>query len=87
MTGTVTLPIWLFIVLLVLALWALLERLLVPGVRWYLRRKGNRAIREINTRLNVQSPQVQLARRAAPATRARLSRHSTPISTSARATA
>lgn len=36
--GSVTLPTWLFIVLLALALWALIERLLVPGVRWYFRR-------------------------------------------------
>ena len=65
MTGTVTLPTWIFVVLLVLALWALLERLLVPGVRWYLRRKVNRVIREINTRLNVELPQFKLARRQA----------------------
>ena len=63
MTGTVTLPTWIFVVLLVLALWALLERLLVPGVRWYLRRKVNRVIREINTRLNVELPQFKLTRR------------------------
>jgi len=65
MTGTVTLPTWMFVVLLVFALWALLERLLVPGVRWYLRRKVNRVIREINTRLNVELPQFKLTRRQA----------------------
>jgi len=64
MTGTVTLPTWIFVVLLVLALWALLERLLVPGVRWYFRRKVNRVIREISTRLNVELPQFKLTRRA-----------------------
>ena len=63
MTTTVTLPTWLFIALLVLALWALLERLLVPGVRWYLRRKVNRVIREISTRLNVELPQFKLTQR------------------------
>jgi glycerol-3-phosphate O-acyltransferase len=63
MTTTVTLPIWLFIVLIVLALWALLERLLVPGVRWYLRRKVNRVIREISTRLNIELPQFKLTQR------------------------
>jgi glycerol-3-phosphate O-acyltransferase len=52
-------------VLLVLALWVLLERLLVPGVRWYLRRKVNRVIRQINTRLNVELPQFKLTRRQA----------------------
>jgi len=63
MTSTVTLPTWLFVILALLALWALLERLLVPGVRWYLRRKVNRVIREISTRLNVELPQFKLTRR------------------------
>jgi glycerol-3-phosphate O-acyltransferase len=65
MTSTVTLPTWLFVILALLALWALLERLLVPGVRWYLRRKVNRVIRQINTRLNVELPQFKLTRRQA----------------------
>src|SRR3989304_2250827 len=65
MTSTVTLPTWLFVILALLALWALLERLLVPGVRWYLRRKVNRVIREINTRLDVELPQFKLTRRQA----------------------
>jgi glycerol-3-phosphate O-acyltransferase len=65
MTSTVTLPTWLFVVLALLAAWALLERLLVPGVRWYLRRKVNRAIREISARLNVELPQFKLTRRQA----------------------
>jgi glycerol-3-phosphate O-acyltransferase len=63
MTGTVTLPTWLFVILALLALWALLERLLVPGVRWYLRRKVTRVIREIGTRLNIELPQFKLTRR------------------------
>ena len=63
MTSTVTLPTWIFVLLLLLAAWAMLDRLLVPGVRWYLRRKVNRAIREINTRLNVELPQFKLTRR------------------------
>ncbi len=63
MTGTVTLPNWFFILLLLLAAWAVLDRLLMPGVRWYLRRKVNRVIREINTRLNVELPQFKLTRR------------------------
>jgi len=63
MTSTVTLPTWLFVVLVLLAVWALLERLLMPGVRWYLRRKVNRVIREINTRLNIELPQFKVTRR------------------------
>ena len=60
---TVTLPAWLFFVLLGLALWALLQLLLVPGVRWYLRRKVNRVIREIGVRMNIELPQFKLTRR------------------------
>ena len=63
MTESVTLPVWLFAVLLALALWAALDRLLVPGVRWYFRRRVNRVINEINTRLNVELPQFKLTRR------------------------
>jgi glycerol-3-phosphate O-acyltransferase len=60
---SVTLPLWLFALLLVLALWALLDRLLVPGARWVFRRKVNRVIREINTRLDIELPQFKVTRR------------------------
>ena len=60
---SVTLPLWLFVLLLVLASWALLDRLLVPGARWYFRRRVNRVIREINTRLNIELPQFKITRR------------------------
>ncbi|MBI1965010.1 MAG: 1-acyl-sn-glycerol-3-phosphate acyltransferase, partial [Betaproteobacteria bacterium] len=63
MTESVTLPVWLFVILLLLAAWAALDRLLVPGVRWYFRRRVNRAIEEINTRLNIELPQFKLTRR------------------------
>jgi glycerol-3-phosphate O-acyltransferase len=63
MSPTITLPTWLFILIAVLAVWALLERLLMPGMRWYFRRKVNRVIREINTRLNVELPQFKVTRR------------------------
>jgi glycerol-3-phosphate O-acyltransferase len=60
---SVTLPAWLFAILVALSLWALLQLALVPGVRWYLRRKVNRVILEINTRFNVELPQFKLTRR------------------------
>ena len=63
MTGTVTLPTWLFVVLVLFAVWAALDRLLLPGARWYFRRKVSRVIEEINTRLNVELPQFKLTRR------------------------
>jgi glycerol-3-phosphate O-acyltransferase len=63
MTGNVTVPIWLFVVLVVFALWAVLERLLLPGVRWYFRRQVNRVVDEINTRFAIDLPQFKLTRR------------------------
>src|SRR4051794_5354350 len=63
MTRLVSLPLWLVIVLLLLAAWAALDRLLVPGVRWYLRRRVNRAIDELNTRLRLKIPPFHRTKR------------------------
>ena len=63
MTQTVAMPLWLLVILLVLAALAALEWLLLPGVRWYFRRKVNRVIEEINVRLDFDLPQFKLTRR------------------------
>ncbi|HEY9422233.1 MAG TPA: glycerol-3-phosphate acyltransferase, partial [Thermoanaerobaculia bacterium] len=63
MTQPVTLPFWLAALLFLLAAWAALDRLLVPGVRWYLRRRVNRAIDRLNTRLKLEIPQFHRTRR------------------------
>ena len=62
-TGTITLPLWAFVLLIAFAAWAALEWLLLPGMRWYFRRRVNRVIDEINTRLNVELPHFKLTRR------------------------
>ncbi|MES1211888.1 MAG: 1-acyl-sn-glycerol-3-phosphate acyltransferase, partial [Acidobacteriota bacterium] len=58
-----TIPLWLFLLLLALAVWAALDRMLVPGVRWYLRQRANRVIDELNTRLKVEIRSFQRTRR------------------------
>src|SRR4051794_41573360 len=63
MNRWISLPLWLAIVLFLLAAWAALDRLLVPGVRWYLRRRVNRAIDELNTRLRLKIPPFHRTRR------------------------
>ena len=60
-----TLPTWLVAILAALALWSVLERLLLPSVRWLLRRRINRAIDELNTRLKLRIQPLKLAKRAA----------------------
>ena len=63
MHGAVTLPLWLAVLLALLAAWAALDRLLVPGVRWFVRRRVNRVLEELNTRLKIRIPPFKLTRR------------------------
>jgi glycerol-3-phosphate O-acyltransferase len=64
-SSTVTLPAWLAAIVAALALWAVLDRLLIPSVRWLLRRRVNRAIDELNTRLKLRIQPLKLAKRQA----------------------
>ncbi|HEY6146137.1 MAG TPA: 1-acyl-sn-glycerol-3-phosphate acyltransferase [Thermoanaerobaculia bacterium] len=63
MNRMLALPVWLVVVLVILAVWAALDRLLFPSVRWFLRRRVNRVLEEINTRLKIQIPPFKLTRR------------------------
>ncbi len=63
MTQTVALPLWVIAGLGVLAAWAVLERLLIPSVRWYLRRRVNRVIDDLNARLEVRLPALSMTKR------------------------
>ena len=54
MTSDVTLPLWVVVVAAVFAFAGLLDRLLIPSARWALRRRANKAIDELNTRLKLQ---------------------------------
>ena len=63
MRRKVLVPVWQLAVGLVLAAWAALDRLLLPSVRWFFRRRVNRAIEEVNTRLKVRLPAFKLTKR------------------------
>ena len=63
MPHTVTLPLWLAVLAGLLALWAALERLLIPSVRWFLRRRVNRLLERVNTTLKIQIPPFKVTRR------------------------
>ena len=63
MSPTITLPLWLFVILLALALWAAGVLLLAPSMRWFFRRRINRLIEDVNTRLQLQLPRFNLTRR------------------------
>ena len=63
MTGEITISLWMFIVLVAVAVIALLDRVLIPSSRWFLRRRINRVIEEIGTRLDIEIRPFQLTKR------------------------
>ena len=63
MSSTVTLPLWLVVLIGVLSIMAALDHLLLPSARWVMRRRLNRAIDELNTRLKLRIQPFKLARR------------------------
>ncbi|MEQ1775852.1 MAG: 1-acyl-sn-glycerol-3-phosphate acyltransferase [Burkholderiales bacterium] len=63
MSESVILPMWLAGLMCLLSLAALVAFFLLPGVRWYFRRKVNRVIDEVNTRFNIEIPEFKLTRR------------------------
>jgi glycerol-3-phosphate O-acyltransferase len=65
MTGSVTLPLWLAVALGLLAAWALLDRLLMPSFRWFVRSRANRVLDEVGQRLRIHVRPFQQLRRHA----------------------
>src|SRR5262245_58481261 len=65
MTSQVTLPLWLALIIGALAIWAAFERIIVPAVRYLMRRRLNRAIDELNTKLKLRIQPLKLAKRQA----------------------
>lgn len=63
MSSNVTLPLWLFLLLAVLALLALAHYLFVPGLRWLVRCRVNAVIEDVNQTLRVKLPTFQLSSR------------------------
>ncbi len=65
MPDAVILPFWLAAVLTVLAAVAVVDRLLTPSVRWLLRRRVERVLDEVHTRLQIRIQPFKLNRRQA----------------------
>lgn len=63
MTSTVAIPAWLLIVIGLMAAWVVLERLLLPSVRWFFRRRANALIEQVNRRLHLKIPTFSLTKR------------------------
>ncbi|MCW5772859.1 MAG: 1-acyl-sn-glycerol-3-phosphate acyltransferase [Rhodospirillaceae bacterium] len=63
MTDTVSVPLWLLVLIGIFAAWAALDRLLVPSARWFIRRRVKRVLDEIGARLDIKIPDFTLTKR------------------------
>lgn len=63
MPDTVTLPLWLFVVILLFAVITALSHVFIPPVRWFLRRRLERAVARLNRRLVLPIEPFKLLRR------------------------
>ncbi len=63
MMQTVEMPLWLVVLIAVLALIAALDKIMIPSVRWYFRRRLERAVNRLNQRLERPIQPFKLARR------------------------
>jgi glycerol-3-phosphate O-acyltransferase len=63
MTQTVQLPLWLFVLIVLFAAVTALSHFLLPSVRWFFRRRFERAVERLNKRLKRPIQPFKLARR------------------------
>ncbi len=63
MTNTVQMPLWLLLLILAFAAYAALEKIMLPSVRWFFRRRMERAVARLNERLERPIQPFKLARR------------------------
>ena len=63
MSRLISMPLWLAVLLVALAAWAVLDRLFFPGAKWFLRRRANRLLEKLNTRLNIRIQPFKLTKR------------------------
>ena len=57
-SSEITISVWLFLLIVLVASWAVLDRIFIPSVRWFLRRRVNRVLDEISTRLDIEIKQI-----------------------------
>jgi glycerol-3-phosphate O-acyltransferase len=65
MSSSITLPLWLALVIGALAVLAVLDRLLMPSARWFVRSRANRVLDQIGRRLKISIRPFQQVKRQA----------------------
>jgi len=65
LSSSITVPLWLALIVALLAVWALLDRLLMPSARWFIRSRANKVLDEVSQRLPIHIRPFQQVRRQA----------------------
>ncbi|HUM02197.1 MAG TPA: glycerol-3-phosphate acyltransferase, partial [Thermoanaerobaculia bacterium] len=65
MPTTVAVPLWIAVLAALLAAWAVLDRLLVPGLRWLVRRRTERLLEKLETRFRIRVEPFKRTKREA----------------------
>ncbi len=63
MIETVAIPLWHLLLGGGFAVWAMLDRVLVPSLRWFIRRRVNRVLDQLGSRLEFKIPAFTLTKR------------------------
>ncbi|MCG6882710.1 MAG: 1-acyl-sn-glycerol-3-phosphate acyltransferase [Silicimonas sp.] len=63
MFQTVEIPVWVMVLIAVFAALSILERVIGPSIRWFLRKRAERVVAEVNKRLQRPIEPFKLARR------------------------
>lgn len=65
MNDLVSMPVWFLVLMCIFAVVGLTDRIFAPSVKWFFRRKANKAIEELNTRLRLRIQPFKTTRRQA----------------------
>jgi glycerol-3-phosphate O-acyltransferase len=65
LSSPITVPLWLALAVGALAVWAVLDRLLMPSARWFIKSRADRVLREVERRLPIHIRPFQQVRRQA----------------------
>ena len=60
---SIEISLWLLMLLIVLAAWSVLDRMLVPSVRWFFRRRINRVLEDVSQHLQIKIEPFRLTKR------------------------
>jgi glycerol-3-phosphate O-acyltransferase len=63
MSQLIEIPVWLLVALVLLAILGFLDRLFVPSVRWFVRRRVDRVLKDVSQHLNIKIESFRLTKR------------------------